>query len=298
MTGHHLHIPADADLTVTVDPTVRDDWTHTGLRVIAPAPGSTVDLGADATAGTELMLVPLSGSFDVTVDGAAHHLAGRDSVFAAATDVLYAGTGAQVSVTAVSAGDTGARLAVASAVTDAHHPTAYIAAADVPVEVRGGGDMTRVVRNFGTVGSFDACGSIIACEVVTPGGNWSSYPAHKHDEHTDTESELEEIYYYEISDGPSGTPGFGYHQTSSSPATDPDHPVDTLVEVHTGDVVLVPSGWHGPCAAAPGHDMYYLNVMAGPDAERAWNITDHPDQGWVRGTWEDAPADPRVDDFR
>ena len=59
--------------------------------------------------------------------------------------------------------------------------------------------------------------------------------------------------------------------------------------------MLVPYGWHGPAAAAPGHDMYYLNVMAGPGAERAWKISDHPDQAWVRTTWEaqaDRPATP------
>src|SRR5699024_2929726 len=71
--------------------------------------------------------------------------------------------------------------------------------------------------------------------------------------------------------------------------------IDVLTEVRSGDTVLVPHGWHGPCAAAPGHDMYYLNVMAGPEAERAWNITDHPDQTWVRGTWDDAGSDPRLE---
>ena len=67
-------------------------------------------------------------------------------------------------------------------------------------------------------------------------------------------------------------------------------------EVHDRDTVLVPYGWHGPCVAAPGHDMYYLNVMAGRRRdERAWKISDHPDQTWVRGTWADQPVDPRLD---
>ena len=89
----------------------------------------------------------------------------------------------------------------------------------------------------------------------------------------------------------SGTPGFGYHQTTS---TDPGRPIDMLVEVRTGDAVLVPHGWHGPVVAAPGHDMYYLNVMAGPAADRQWLISDHPDQTWVRSLWTDLPVDPRA----
>jgi 5-deoxy-glucuronate isomerase len=83
-------------------------------------------------------------------------------------------------------------------------------------------------------------------------------------------------------------------RTSSSPG----HDIDICEEVHDRDAVLVPYGWHGPCVAAPGHDMYYLNVMAGPPnpngGERAWKISDHPDQTWIRGTWDDLPVDPRL----
>jgi len=53
-------------------------------------------------------------------------------------------------------------------------------------------------------------------------------------------------------------------------------------------------GWHGPCVAAPGFDMYYLNVMAGPAAERVWKISDHPDQTWVRDTWKTQSIDSRL----
>ncbi len=126
--------------------------------------------------------------------------------------------------------------------------------------------------------------------MITPGGNWSSYPAHKHDAASEHESELEEIYYFEIAAGPNGEPGLGYFRTSSSPG----HEIDILAEVRDRDTVLVPYGWHGPAMAAPGFDMYYLNVMAGPGAERAWKITDHPEQAFVRGTWADQAVDPRL----
>jgi 5-deoxy-glucuronate isomerase len=145
------------------------------------------------------------------------------------------------------------------------------------------------VRNFGTSDALPAS-KIIACEVITPGGNWSSYPAHKHDQANEHESELEEIYYFEIAAGPGGEPGLGFFRTSSSPGK----PIDILEEVRDRDTVLVPHGWHGPAAAAPGHDMYYLNVMAGPGQERAWKISDHPEQSWIRTTWADQPIDPRL----
>ena len=90
--------------------------------------------------------------------------------------------------------------------------------------------------------------------------------------------------------------GFGYHRTY----TGPEHQaaglatLDELVEVRDHDVVLVPHGYHGPCIAAPGHTMYYLNVMAGPGDQRAWLICDDPSHGWVRQTWEGLPVDPRL----
>ncbi|EME36699.1 5-deoxy-glucuronate isomerase [Kocuria sp. NBRC 114282] len=283
-----LHLPAgttaEGPWDTVVRPGEREGWVHTGLQVLVLAAGGSESWTAD---GVEAMIVPLSGACAVEVDGAVHDLRGRTDVFAGPTDVLYVPVGESITVSSAQGG----RFAVATARAGNRHPVALIRAEDIPVEIRGGGNMTRMVRNFGTVGSFDDCDSLIACEVVTPGGNWSSYPAHKHDETTSQESELEEIYYYEIQSSPEGGPGFGLHQTSSS---DPSRPVDTLAEVRAGDVVLVPSGWHGPCAAAPGHDMYYLNVMAGPEPQRAWNITDHPEQTWVRGTWDSAGPDPRL----
>jgi len=163
-----------------------------------------------------------------------------------------------------------------------------VAAADVPVELRGTGNCSRQVHNFGTAGVFEA-DSLIACEVITPGGNWSSYPAHKHDENTPVESALEEIYYFEI-DGRGDSRGFGYHRVYGTP----DRPIEVLEEVRSGDVVLVPHGYHGPSVAAPGYHMYYLNVMAGPGEERAWKIVDDPEHAWLRDTWEDQAVDPRL----
>ena len=260
----------------------RDGWSHTSLWTITLPAGGRRTVSAP---GQELLVVPLAGSVDVEVDGRSHALEGRRDVFAGPTDVLYATVGHDVTLS--SAG--GGRFAVCGAPTDVQLPTRHLPAAQVPVELRGAGQSSRQVRNFGMVGVLEA-GSIIACEVITPGGNWSSYPAHKHDEASEHESELEEIYYFEVAAGPEGQPGLGFHRTSSTPAGE----IDVLHEVRDRDTVLVPHGWHGPCTAAPGHDMYYLNVMAGPAPERAWLISDHPDQAWIRSTWEHQEIDPRL----
>lgn len=257
-------------------------WGYSSLRVLSLAAEEerTIDTGGD-----EVFVVPLEGSARVTLAGETIELDGRADVFTGPTDIAYVPVGSTVTV----ASATGGRLALAGARTDRVLPFRYGPKADVPVELRGAGQCSREVRNFGMANTFDA-GALLACEVITPAGNWSSYPAHKHDQASDTESELEEIYYFEIADGPDGQPGFGYHRTSSSAAGS----IEVLAEVRDRDAALVPFGWHGPCIAAPGFDMYYLNVMAGPGDEREWKISDHPDHAWVRDSWVYQDMDPRL----
>ena len=257
-------------------------WGYSSLRIIS------LDAAGEhrfSTGDDEIVVVPLSGGVAVEVDGSHCDLDGRANVFAGPTDVAYIGIGQVVTLHS----EHGGRFALCGARTDRSLPLRYLPSAKVPVELRGAGQSSRQVRNFGTPDALEAS-KIIACEVITPGGNWSSYPAHKHDTQSPEESELEEIYYFEIAAGPDGQPGFGFMRTTSSPGKD----IDILEEVHDRDTVLVPYGWHGPCVAAPGFDMYYLNVMAGPAAERVWKISDHPDQTWVRDTWKTQSIDSRL----
>jgi 5-deoxy-glucuronate isomerase len=109
------------------------------------------------------------------------------------------------------------------------------------------------------------------------------------------ESNLEEIYYFEsaVSRGletPVSSNPFGIFRGISAD----NRPYDVNEEIHSGDVVLVPYGWHGPAAAGPGYDLYFFNVMAGPDPDREWNLTDHPDQAWIRKSWETQKTDSRL----
>jgi len=68
---------------------------------------------------------------------------------------------------------------------------------------------------------------------------------------------------------------------------------DDNLTVRDGDVYLVPRGYHGPCIAAPGYPMYYLNVLAGPGGDRSMAFCDDPDHHWVRDTWTTMDLDPR-----
>jgi 5-deoxy-glucuronate isomerase len=158
----------------------------------------------------------------------------------------------------------------------------------VTVELRGAGPASRQVNAICMPETFPAQ-RLLVCEVLTPAGNWSSYPPHKHDDEQAGESVLEEIYYFHLrrEAGVPGEGGVGF-QRVYGPG------IDVLAEVRDGDVVLVPHGWHGPSMAVPGYDMYYLNVMAGPSPQRSWTISLDPDHAWIRDGWAGQRVDPRL----
>ncbi|GCD92983.1 5-deoxy-glucuronate isomerase [Embleya hyalina] len=278
-----LHLPdgstAEGGFRVAITPESAG-WAYSSLRVLELAPGETRRF---ETGDAETIVLPLAGSCTVTVDEETYELAGREHVFARVSDFVYAPRDARVSVTS----ERGGRFALPAARCERRLAPAYVLAGDVAVEVRGAGAASRQVNNFAAPDGF-GCDRLVAVEVLTPGGNWSSYPPHKHDEARPGEAVLEEIYYFEL--GSSGGPGrpFGYQRVYDG------HEVDVLAEVRQGDVVLVPRGYHGPSMAPPGYPMYYLNVLAGPHPQRTMACCDDPEHHWVRQSWESVERDPRV----
>ena len=255
-------------------------WAYSGLRILTLKPGGEHAL---STGENEFLVLPLNGGCTVAVDARSFELGGRTDVFSAVTDFAYLPRESQAVIS--SAG--GGTYALPSARTErGGHSARYGRKEDVPVELRGAGACSRQVNNYCLPGTFDA-EQLLVCEVLTPGGNWSSYPPHKHDEvRPGVESELEEIYHFQVA----GENGFGYQRVYGTP----ERPIDVLAEVRSGDSVLIPHGWHGPSIAAPGYDLYYLNVMAGPGQDRAWLICDDPAHGWVRDTWASQDVDDRL----
>jgi len=255
-------------------------WAFSGLRIGSLGPGRSL---AFETGPDEVVVLPLAGAFDVTVEGERMALAGRTSVWAGPSDFIYAPPDSAIEV----GSRAGGRFAVATARAERRFPVRHVPASAVGVELRGAGACSREVRNFAAADRFEA-DRLIAVEVLTPGGNWGSYPPHKHDEVRSDETELEEIYHYIVAEGPLG-PGLAYQHVYGTR----ERPIEVLTPVRTDDIVLVPHGWHGPAMAAPGYDLYYLNVMAGP-GERVWRSRDDPSHGWLRERWANESVDPRL----
>jgi 5-deoxy-glucuronate isomerase len=261
------------------------EWTFAGIRIIELEPGASRSL---ATGPDEVLVVPLAGSATVSCSGETVALTGRPDVFSGPSDFAYLPLDSAAVVTS----PVGCRLALPSARATRRLPFAYGPASGVPVEIRGAGAATRQLNNFCDPRSFPA-DKLVAVECITPAGNWSSWPPHKHDTLGSGEAVLEEIYYFEVAPiGPGPRrmgEGFAAHRLYTL-----DGEIDLCEQVRQGDVVLIPRGYHGPSMTAPGYDLYYMNVLAGPAAERTMAFCDDPAHHWIRDTWETMPPDPRL----
>ena len=102
------------------------------------------------------------------------------------------------------------------------------------------------------------------------GGQWSSYPPHKHDDdNMPVEAATEEIYYFEF-DKPQG---FGIQKVYTM-----EGDIDETYTVKSGDFVEIPRGYH-PFHSAPGYKNYMLWIMAGKN--RGFFMTTDEDHKWL-----------------
>ncbi|WP_368315728.1 5-deoxy-glucuronate isomerase, partial [Listeria monocytogenes] len=91
-----------------------------------------------------------------------------------------------------------ARVALCYSPAERALPTMLIKASDNSIEQRGKYQNKRLEHNI-LPDVSEVASSLLVVEVYTVGGNFSSYPPHKHDhDNLPAESLLEESYYHEI----------------------------------------------------------------------------------------------------
>lgn len=253
-------------------------WTYVGFEVYHLQGGDRI---AVSEADAETALIAVTGTVQCEREGVAPlQMGGRDSVFVdAAPETLLLSPPAQVTVTAL----TDAELVVAKGAGGRPDGRVRkISMAEVQIEDRGTGGTARTVRQ---VLDEDAeAHKLLLVEVVTPPGNWSSFPPHKHDEEIPgVEAYIEELYYFHIEPATGWALQRIYAEDGWS---------ETLT-VHDGDLVVVPRGYH-VVTAPPGFQVYYLNVMAGHHRQWRYRIDPTfrhvaPPDGNIRGTIRRAP---------
>lgn len=275
----------DPHVIVEVTPEIAG-WDYVSFQVCQAQSGMSRQF---ATGDQEMAIIVLSGSIGVESDhGNWSHIGKRESVFHGLPSALYLSRQTTLTVYAESA----CEYAVALAPTDQDHEPRLVVPRDIGIEIRGSDHATRQINSIIPPGF--PCQRLIIVEVYTPGGNWSSYPPHKHDVHkvdesgTVLEADLEEIYFYKL-DRPEGFAVQRIYTDAESPLQQAGYPIDALLLARNNNAVLVPEGYH-PVSSPPGYTTYYLNVLAG-SAQSLANSED-PHHVWVKETYE--TRDPRV----
>ncbi len=254
-------------------------WEHLNFQARLMKRGETWKA---ATGDHEYGIILLSGNFSVVSDkGNWKTQNGRKDVFSGIAHTLYLPR--QTSFELVAESDL-LDIAYGWCETDKDYGPVFKTPDQVEIEIRGGDNATRQINDL--MGPGFPCHRLVSVEVYTPSGNWSSFPAHKHDDRRVDdagkllEARLEETYFYKI-DKPEG---FAIQQVYTR-----DRVLDEIAVARNNDVVLVPKGYH-PVVAGHGYNVYYLNFLAGSDQSLA-NSTD-PDHVWIFDSWKG--KDPRI----
>lgn len=192
----------------------------------------------------------------------------RQSVFKEQASSVFASPGTELFIEA----DDLTTLALCKARADKKFPTVFISPEQVTSEWRGGEGFRRKVSNI--VHNKIQTHRIAVGETINEPGEWSSFPPHKHDTHEEkagqvVEAALEEIYYFQIHP----ETGFGFQRLYSK-----DGAFDKACVIKNGDITHIPQGYH-PVANIPGHNLYYLWMLAGEERTYLWN-TD-PEFRWL-----------------
>ena len=234
------------------------------------------------TEGNEYGIILLGGNYSVETDkGSWKTINGRKDVFSGIAHTLYLPRHTAFELVAESEV---LDIAYGWCETDKDFAPVFKKPDQADIEIRGGDNATRQINSLLQPGF--PCHRLVSVEVYTPAGNWSSYPAHKHDERkvdedgNVLEARLEEIYFYKI-DKPAG---FAIQQIY-----DDIRELDEIAVARSNDVVMVPRGYH-PVVAGHGYNVYYLNFLTGSDQSLA--NTPDPNHVWMFDSWQS--KDPRI----
>jgi 5-deoxy-glucuronate isomerase len=244
----------------------RVGWRFLSFRVVALLPGERIEA---ETGETEIVVVPLAGTGSFTFAGTTHAIARRD-VFSEKPHVLYLPPRTAYAIGATEPFE----VAIGAAPATGRYPARLYGPGELPSFARGGANVARGVTATFDPG-FDS-ERLIAYEILTPSGNWSSFPPHRHDGRLGT-SNHEETYYYRLAPGD----GFAIQRIYTR-----DTDLDVSIAAMDGDLVLVHEGFH-TVATAPGTNAYYLNFLAG-DTKPVVQLND-PAYSWITDDWTGRP---------
>lgn len=236
------------------------------FQLLVLADGETV---SGSTGEREILAVILGGKASFSVGGQDfENLGSRPNVFSGKPTSVYMPAGNDYTISGVGK----VEIALCSAPSDLEIAP-YVISTDEVTDGRWGA--ANFSRNFHQILTKDGqpdlpARRLIVGETFTPSGNWSTYPAHKHEVDEGGEVFHEEMYFFKVT--PSN--GFGIAR----------HYGDGYEDNHTArdnTILMIPQGFH-TYVGAPGFTSYYLWFLAGE--HRNQGVSADPDTGWVNQT--------------
>jgi 5-deoxy-glucuronate isomerase len=215
-------------------------WEHLYFRTYTYRTGMVIN---GESAAEEMVMVLLSGSVIMEVEGQRWVLDGRRSVFAGKPHVIYLPPGKDYKMSVLADSD----CAYSRASAEGRLPARLILPEELAVETVGEGLYEYQVTHLLKPGDAE---KLVCDEMHTPGGHWADYPSHRHLDAGG--GAVNAVSYYRFQP----TNGWAIQRLHLA-----EKGQDEAVVVHHGDAVLVRQTGH-PVAAAPGARMYILNFRA------------------------------------
>lgn len=249
----------------------------TGLNKVKENPCNLLDFGKvvlkkgecykGQSGENEILMVILGGKAVIKVDGVDFGVVGgRPNVFSGKPHSVYIPCSSEYEIVAESFNF---EAAMAMAKCDEKYEPYVINPEEVETGKWG---ISNFSRNFHgiNVNHKGAVKRLIAGETYTPSGNWSTYPAHKHEvDNLPNEVFMEEMYYFKVN----SPEGFGLAKYYTD-----DLSIDEVYTVKNETILMMPKGYH-TVVSAPGFTTYYLWFLAG-NCRIQCPVTD-PNQAWV-----------------
>jgi 5-deoxy-glucuronate isomerase len=156
-------------------------------------------------------------------------------------------------------------VAVCASTVTSDAPVQYLQPGDIREGERGQDNWTRWVRLAAWSDNTEG-NRLMVGETITPSGNWSTIPPHRHERYEEgAEAPYEEAYFYRFS----RPQGYGLvWQFDESTG------MDQAFSVRNNDTIYIGSGYH-PVVCGPGATLYHLTVMAGQYRQSMASL--HPD---------------------
>jgi 5-deoxy-glucuronate isomerase len=255
--------------------------TNNGLNALPINPCQLLEFGFlklgageiySSESGTrEMLAVLLGGRASFEVCGKRFEkIGGRPNVFSGKPYSVYIPAGSKFSIQA----EGPVEIALPSAPSDLEIEPYVIEPSKVANGIWGAANFKRYYHQILTTASQPELPArrLIVGETLTPSGNWSTYPPHKHQvDDLPREAYHEEMYFFKVNPGD----GFGICRYYNEEGEEENF------TVRDNSIHMMPRGYH-TVVSAPGYTTYYLWFLAGN--QRMQGAVDDPQLGWVSRT--------------